>query len=267
MHGIEWLQFFKFINYIYKFFDKILPSSWLNYIDQSSKSEVTTVTEEKLWRELFKSYFIRIMLFSIILYTIIIFANQSIRPLAAKWLPNVPMRILVTTIVLIIMAPFLKALIGWNMIVPEIIRDILVKMHLKKPETVEKICDEHTISEKCMPTSKTMLNDILNENKERVKNLFISNSRIARISAVLWYSRKSNRIPLLILTSLRLLVVAFFIVTAVHLFLTENPKVILILLIGSIFLIMQSKWLLNQYLKMENQFLDNLNGENEKTHD
>jgi CPA2 family monovalent cation:H+ antiporter-2 len=254
-------------NYIYKFFDKILPSSWLNYIDQSSKSEVTTVTEEKLWRELFKSYFIRIMLFSIILYTIIIFANQNIRPLAAKWLPNVPMRILVTTIVLIIMAPFLKALIGWNMIVPEIIRDILVKMHLKKPETVEKICDEHTISEKCMPTSKTMLNDILNENKERVKNLFISNSRIARISAVLWYSRKSNRIPLLILTSLRLLVVAFFIVTAVHLFLTENPKVILILLIGSIFLIMQSKWLLNQYLKMENQFLDNLNGENEKTHD
>ena len=114
-----------------------------------------------------------------------------------------------------------------------------------------------------MPTSKTMLEDILHDNKEMVKELFISNGRIARISAVLWYSRKSNRIPLLILTSFRLLVVAFFIVTAVHQFLTENPKVILILLIASILLIMQSKWLLNQYLKMENQFLDNLKGEGE----
>ena len=108
---------------------------------------------------------------------------------------------------------------------------------------------------------------VLYENKERVKNLFISNNRIARISAVLWYSRKSNRIPLLILTSFRLLVVAFFIVTAVHQFLTENPKVILILLISSILLIMQSKWLLNQYLKMENQFLDNLKGEATETKD
>ena len=116
-----------------------------------------------------------------------------------------------------------------------------------------------------MPTTKTMLEDILNENKAAVKDLFISNERIARISAVLWYSRKSNRISLLILTSFRLFVVAFFIVTAVHQFLTENPKAILILLIASIFLIMQSKWLLNQYLKMENQFLDNLHGEKDST--
>ena len=104
---------------------------------------------------------------------------------------------------------------------------------------------------------------MLSENKEIMKELFISNGRIARISAVLWYSRKANRIPLLILTSFRLLVVAFFIVTAVHHFLTENPKVILVLLIASVVLIMQSKWLLNQYLKMENQFLDNLKGEHE----
>ena len=150
------------------------------------------------------------------------------------------------------------------MVIPEIAKEFLEKIHLKKASVkTPSECDELTINEKCMPTSKTMLEDILHDNKEMVKELFISNGRIARISAVLWYSRKSNRIPLLILTSFRLLVVAFFIVTAVHQFLTENPKVILILLIASILLIMQSKWLLNQYLKMENQFLDNLKGEGE----
>lgn len=249
-------------NYTYKFLGKTLPQKWLNYIDQSAKGNVTEITEEKLWRELFKSYFTRIILFSIILYTIIAFANQGLRPYLTKWLPNVPMRICLTSTVLLLMAPFLKALIGWNMIIPELAKEFLEKIHLRNPKHTNQECNEHSINEKCMPTSKTMLKDILHENKEKVKNLFISNERIARISAVLWYSRKSNRIPLMILTSFRLLVVAFFIVTAVHQFLTENPKVILILLIASIFLIMQSRWLLNQYLKMENQFLDNLKGEN-----
>ena len=250
--------------YTYKVLDKTLPEKWLNYIDQSSQGAVTALTEEKLWRELFKSYFTRIILFSIILYAIIVFANQGVRPYLTKWMPNVPMRICLTSIVLLLMAPFLKALIGWNMVIPEIAKEFLEKIHLKKASVqTTSECDELTINEKCMPTSKTMLEDILHDNKEMVKELFISNGRIARISAVLWYSRKSNRIPLLILTSFRLLVVAFFIVTAVHQFLTENPKVILILLIASILLIMQSKWLLNQYLKMENQFLDNLKGEGE----
>ena len=251
-------------NYTYKALNKILPQKWLNYIDQSAQGTVTALTEEKLWRELFKSYFTRIILFSIILYAIIVFANQGIRPYLTQWLPNIPMRITLTSVVLLLMAPFLKALIGWNMVLPKVAKNLLEKMHLKKHEEETTECEEHTISEKCMPTTKTMIDDIFHENKEAVKDLFISNERIARISAVLWYSRKSNRISLLILTSFRLFVVAFFIVSAVHQFLTENPKVILVLLIASIFLIMQSKWLLDQYLKMENQFLNNLKGE-EKT--
>ena len=254
-------------NYAYKALKKILAEKWLNYIDQSSQGAVTALTEEKLWRELFKSYFTRIILFSIILYSIIVFANQGVRPYLTIWMPNVPMRICLTSIVLLLMAPFLKALIGWNMVLPKLTKSLLEKMHLKKHEEETTECEEHTISEKCMPTTQTMLNDILHENKEAVKDLFISNERIARISAVLWYSRKSNRISLLILTSFRLFVVAFFIVSAVHQFLTENPKVILILLVASILLIMQSKWLLNQYLKMENQFLSNLKGEKEEVNE
>ncbi len=251
-------------NYTYKFLNKILPQKWLNYIDQSAKGTVTALTEEKLWRALFKSYFTRIILFSIILYAIMALVSQGVRPYVVNWMPNVPMRIFLTFTTLLLMAPFLKALIGWNMVIPELANDVLVKLHLKKIKKEDNgECNELAINENCMPASNSLLESVLSENKEIMKELFLSNGRIARISAVLWYSRKANRIPLLILTSFRLFIVAFFIVSAVHQFLTENTKVIFFLLIASVFLIMQSKWLLNQYMKMENQFLDNLKGEKE----
>lgn len=250
-------------NRAYRLLDKIIPQKWHTYIDQSTKGTASAVTEEKLWRALFKSYFTRIFLFSMILYAIIAFVNRGIRPLAAEWLPNVPMRIVLTIIALVFMAPFLKGLIGWNLVLPELLNNTLVKLHLRKaPQTV---CDSDSmpVNEKCMPSSSQLLKYVLQDNKDKIKELLISNEKIAKIYAVLWYARAANRLPLLILTSFRLLLVAFFIVTAVHQFLTENPKVILLLLAGSILLIMQSRWLLNQYLRIENQFLDNLKGEKE----
>ena len=108
------------------------------------------------------------------------------------------------------------------------------------------------------------LGAIIKENTYSVKNI-ISKDRIARLYTDLWLSGKSNRLSLLIVTGIRMLVVSFFIVTAVHQFLTENPKVIFLLLLASIWLIMRSHWLLNQYLKIESRFLDNLNGDNETT--
>lgn len=248
----------------YKILDKIMPAKWHAYIDQSSQTNVTAVTEEKLWKALFKSYFTRVFLFSVILYAIVILVNRIVRPYAMQFLPNVPMRISVTLVALLLMAPFLKALIGWDMIVPGLFNKLLVKLHLKTPPlSAEEQCKDEDlpVNEKCVPSSQSLIKNVLQDNKETVKNLFVSNSRIAKIYAVLWYARKANRLPLLILTSFRLLLVAFFIVSTVHQFLTENPRVILLLLIGSVLLIMQSKWLLNQYLKIENQFLDNLKGE------
>lgn len=248
-----------------KLIDRFLPEKWQNYIEQSSETTVTAVTEEKLWKALFKSYFTRVIVFSMILYAIIAFVNRGVRPYVEDWLPNVPMRLTLTALAFLMMAPFLKAMIGWNMIIPELINNILVKLHLRKapvPETEETACEnEMEVSDKCVPSSQSLIQNVLQENKEKVRNLFVSNERIAKIYAVLWYARPANRLPLLILTSFRLLLVAFFIVTAVHQLLTENVKVTFVLLVASVFLIMQSKWLLSQYLKMESQFLDNLNGE------
>ena len=253
----------------YRLIDKILPQKWRDYIDQATKTEVTTSTEEKLWRALFKSYFIRIILFSLILYAIIAFFSQIVRPFASLYLPNVPMRIILTLAVLLVMSPFLKALIGSNFVVLDSVNALLIKFRLKKAPQTEQIPLDDTADtdESPLASNQSAFKNVLKDNKETVKNLLISNERIAKIYAVLWYARPVNRLPLLILTSFRLLLVMFFIMTAVHQFLTENTKMTLFLLVVSLFIISQSKWLLSQYLKMEKQFLYNLNGEQSSTSD
>ena len=95
---------------------------------------------------------------------------------------------------------------------------------------------------------------------ENEKDFFISNNRIAALYYKLWKARRINRLPLIVLTSFRLILVAFFIVTVVHQFLTEDTRVTLLLAVLSIFLLSQSRWLLSQYMKIESQFLENLNG-------
>ena len=48
--------------------------------------------------------------------------------------------------------------------------------------------------------------------------------------------------------------------TIIHQFLTENEFVTWGLIIVTILVISQSRWLFNQYMSIENQFLKNLNG-------
>lgn len=94
----------------------------------------------------------------------------------------------------------------------------------------------------------------------KISKLFISNSILAKIYYKLWISKKANRLPLILMTSFRLLVVAFFIVTVFHTFLTEDARISLLLLFVSVIVLAQSKWLLTQYMKIEAQFLANLRG-------
>ena len=95
---------------------------------------------------------------------------------------------------------------------------------------------------------------------EIARNFFISNHKTAALYYKLWTAKKLNRLPLILLTSFRLLVVMFFIVMAIHQFLTENPKVTMVMLVVSILVLFHSRWLFNQYMKIETQFLDNLKG-------
>lgn len=244
---------------VYRSVEKILPKTWRVAIETAAKPQSTSMSEEKLWKALFKSYFSRILLFSVMIYTIFMLFAQVIRPFARPYLPDMWARILLTTGVLLAIAPFLKGLIGWNLIIGDKINQTYLKWKCHyKPQNqacqkVENATDEEG--------EKAFFKTLLDKPPETVKNLLTSNEKIAKIYKVLWYARKTNRWPLLLLTSFRLLLVMFFIITAVHEFLTDNTKVIFVLLLATLVIISRSKWLLEQYLKMEEQFLHNLNGE------
>lgn len=283
---------------VYKVLSRMLPERWLVYIDQTSRAGKTASDEEKLWRELFKSSAVRVFLFSFILSAILVFVNHFVRPYAMLWLPNWIARGTVTLVALLLMSPFLKGLIGWNL-TPSYgaVLNKLPRFHVTAPwgrlkskamvtENVpvegEGVAENVMIQENnvaelvegdsFVETEKASarrahfmmppkLKNVWQETESVKKMFWGANEELARAYSVLWNANSANRLPLLTLISFRLLVVSFFIVAAVHQFLTENPRVIFVLLLFSILLISQSKWLLNQYVKMEHQFLDNLNGE------
>ena len=268
---------------VYNLLCRILPEKWQEYIEQNTRSDKETNAEKQLWNDLFKSSFIRVFLFSFILAAIIAFSNHMIRPYASAWLPNLAARVITTLITLLLMSPFLKGLMGGtvNIIPSKKVKAALAKISLKEKiklpninilKNNDKVAKNKTVkgeNKTLSQTSKvaevsTQIKNVLQENTGTVKNLLVgTEDRITRIYNDLWSANKSNHLPLLTLVSFRLLVMSFFIVTAVHQFLTENPKFIFLMLLATIFLVTRSKWLLNQYLKIENQFLDNLNGENE----
>lgn len=251
----------------YKFLNKALPESWISYINKYSSAATVTHNEERLWSALFKNYLLRLTLFSIILYSILVLA-LNIRPFIRTIIPyRIPANIIMTALTLLCMSPFLKALIGWNIITTKFIKD---KLHWLFPQkqSDEEIESIQTQEEPHNPTRVETLKNtaysMLDEKTVRLRNFFAGKTQVSRIYYKLWMAKRANRLPLIILTSFRILVSSFFIVTVVHKFLSENPRLTLILLILTIFFVFRSRWLLDRYLNIEKQFLHNLQGHSEE---
>ena len=250
----------------YKTLNRILPEKWLNYINKYATTAAMTHNEERLWSALFKNYLLRLTLFSIILYSIIAFAS-AIRPFIREIIPyRIPANIIMTCLTFLLMAPFLKALIGWNIITTKFIKDKLGWLFPhKQAEEIELAVkcakEEHDNPEHSENTAAGGICTTLDDRTIRLRNFFSGTSQVSKIYYKLWMAKKANRLPLIVLTSFRILVSSFFIVTVVHKFLTENPKVTFLLLLLTIFSVSRSRWLLDQYLKIEAQFLSNLKGQ------
>ena len=245
---------------IFKRIKKAMPEKWQKYLDENSSGTPEAKIEVQLWNLLFRNYLSRLVLFAMINYAVIGLSNYFIRPFIHEHLPNQLARLTVTIITLALMAPFLKALIGWETIIPGAMREkgaILINC-IKGP------FQKYLQNNKALKKVDEALN--VSENSENLCNLFISNNIVASVYHKLWKAKKSNRLPLLFLTSFRMLIVCFFIMTVVHQFLTENPRVIFSLVIISVVLLSQSRWLFEQYMKMEKQFLENLNANKNKEH-
>ena len=240
----------KFAEPMFKVIKKYLPEKWQQFLAQHATGQKETKSEERLWNILFKNYLSRLALFVMINYAVIGFSNYLVCPFVYQYLPNMPARAVVTLITLLLMSPFLKALIGWETILPV--------MLARKVRPLSDLSQKMLADSKMLQKVKETLGAY--ESSENLKNLFVSNNQVASAYYKLWKAKKANRLPLLFLTSFRMLIVCFFIMTVVHQFLTENPKVIFGLVIISLVMLTQSRWLFEQYMKMEKQFLDNLHG-------
>ena len=251
----------KFAEPTFKVIRKTLPQSWQSYLEENASGTTESKREEQLWNLLIKNYLIRLGLFAVLIYAIIAISGYFLDPFMKQVMPDIPARITTTLITLLMISPFLKALIGWETIIPQMISDKLMTFLCRCKLLPAKDSDKPNIFSK--------IRDKLNvcsmiEQQENLRNFFVSNKKIAAIYLRLWRQKKSNRVLLVFLTSFRLLLLCFFIMTVIHQFLTDNPKMVMILVILSIFVLSQSRWLFTQYMKIENQFLRNLNGE-EKT--
>ena len=248
----------KFAEPTFKYISPLLPKAWQEFIEKHATATTETKRDEQLWNTLLKNYLLRLILFVMINYTVLAIVNYFIKPFVHQYLPNMLARGTVTIIALLLMAPFLKALIGWETILPEYINEKISPLKNKINEIWTNKLHKNKVVQKVEETIHVC------EHSEALKHFSISNDQVANAYCKLWKAKKANRLPLLFLTSFRMLIVCFFIMTVVHHFLTENTKVILVLVILSVILLSQSKWLLGQYMKMEQQFLSNLKGTRKK---
>ena len=241
----------------YKKISRLLPQKWNMLIEHNTSLAKETQMEERRWKLLFKSYFLRLVLFSMFLYTIIALSTYFIRPFVNDLIPNNwGARLVVTAITFILTAPFLKALIGWETILPLYLKEKIALLACK----ISSASSEEAKQTILKRLEKKLDFCNVSHETENARNFFISNNKIAALYYKLWMSKKLNRLPLILLTSFRLLLVLFFIGMIIHQFLTENPRITLALAIISIFIISQSRWLFNQYMSIETQFFKNLNG-------
>ncbi len=242
---------------VYKKISKLLPEKWSTFIERNTALADETQMEERRWKLLFKSYFLRLVLFSMILYTIIALSAYFIRPFINNLISdNLIARIIITTITFVLTSPFLKALIGWETILPLYLKERITLLFCK----ISPVSDEEARQNIIRRLENKFDFCTVSHETENARNFFISNNKIAALYYRLWMSKKLNRLPLILLTSFRLLLVLFFIGMIIHQFLTENSKITLMLAIVSVLTISQSRWLFNQYMSIETQFLRNLNG-------
>ena len=248
----------KFAEPMFSVIKRYLPEKWQEFLAQHAAGQKETKSEERLWNMLLKNYLLRLMLFIMINYAVIGFSSYFVRPWVHQYLPNMAARAVVTVITLLLMSPFLKALIGWEIVLPVVLSEKIRPLS----DISHKLFKVNICENKMVQKVKDTL--LCSYESENIKNLFVSNNQVATVYYKLWKAKKANRLPLLFLTSFRMLIVCFFIMTVVHQFLTENSKVIFCLVLISLVMLSQSRWLFEQYMKIEKQFLDNLNGGSEK---
>ena len=97
----------------YELIKRKLPQRFLDRIEQGNKSSKVTAAEESEWKKLLTAYFLRIVLYGVIIIAIFIGSKLYLAPLASKLLPSATERlhkIIMTAGTLVLMSPFIYGL-------------------------------------------------------------------------------------------------------------------------------------------------------------
>ena len=98
----------------YNFTYKLLPPRWKSYLSTHTTSKKDTNAEEELWKDLFKKYFFKLCIASIILIAIINVSFYILQPFLVKHLPERIADLTATLLTLAAMSPFLQGLLTVN---------------------------------------------------------------------------------------------------------------------------------------------------------
>jgi len=104
---------FKLGNPTYRFMRKHLPKGLQEKIDLAQQNSHKSVAEKSEWKKLLKAYFIRVLLYGVILIAILMISTKYLDPLVDKFLPSmseVMKNLISLAITLVAMAPFIYGL-------------------------------------------------------------------------------------------------------------------------------------------------------------
>ncbi len=99
-----------FYNFIYK----LLPQKWKEYLSTHTTSKKDTNAEEELWKQLFKKYFFKLCIASVIMIAIIHVSFYALHPFLLKHMPTRIAELSATLLTLAAMSPFLQGLLTVN---------------------------------------------------------------------------------------------------------------------------------------------------------
>ncbi len=99
-----------FYNFVYR----LLPQRWKDYLSTHTTSKKDTNAEEELWKQLFKKYFFKLCIASVILIAIINISFYLVQPFLIQYMPEKIGNLATTLLTLAAMSPFLQGLLTVN---------------------------------------------------------------------------------------------------------------------------------------------------------
>ncbi|MDR2138083.1 MAG: cation:proton antiporter [Tannerella sp.] len=96
---------------VYRFIEKRLPSAWRKIIDGYASSGLKTVNRQNTWNRLLKHVLLFTTSYASIALAIVLAGKHLLIPLLAQNLPGFWGRLLSATLLLLLMAPFLRAIL------------------------------------------------------------------------------------------------------------------------------------------------------------